>query len=102
MSLLDVVVDEFLDADLTNATHQARHSLATSLPTAKAIDGLEKALAGLGLLDGALAMDLRKPQDYFQRVWSTAFRASDLAAAGQDESEHSDECTAADDEEACA
>jgi integrase len=30
-------------------------------PTARAIDGLEKALAGLGLLDEALAMDLRRP-----------------------------------------
>ena len=39
-------------------------------PTARAIDGLEKALAGLGLLDDALALDLRKPQDYFHRVWS--------------------------------
>jgi hypothetical protein len=48
-------------------------------PTAHAIDGLEKALAGLGLLDQALAVDLRKPQDYFHRVWSTAFRAADLA-----------------------
>jgi hypothetical protein len=28
---------------------------------------------------------MRKPQDYFHRVWSTAFRASDLAAAGDDE-----------------
>ncbi len=51
-------------------------------PTARAIDGLEKALAGLGLLDDALALDLRKPQDYFQRVWNTAFLASDLAKAG--------------------
>ncbi len=50
-------------------------------PTARAIDGLEKALAGLGLLDDALALDLRKPQDYFHRVWSTAFRAADLAGA---------------------
>ncbi|MGH3182635.1 MAG: tyrosine-type recombinase/integrase, partial [Streptosporangiaceae bacterium] len=50
-------------------------------PTARAIDGLEKALAGLGLLNDALALDLRKPQDYFHRVWSTAFLASDLAAA---------------------
>ena len=33
-------------------------------PTARAIDGLEKALAGLGLLDQVLNMDLRKPQDY--------------------------------------
>lgn len=47
-------------------------------PTAKAIDGLEKALAGLGLLDDALALDLRRPQDYFQRLWSLGFRASDL------------------------
>jgi hypothetical protein len=61
-------------------------------PTARAIDGLEKALAGLGLLDDALALDLRKPQDYFHRVWSTAFRASDLAAAAdgtaEDYSQH--------------
>ncbi len=52
-------------------------------PTARAIDGLEKALAGLGLLEDALALDMRKPQDYFQRVWSTAFRATDLARAGE-------------------
>ncbi|MEE1943097.1 hypothetical protein V1L54_27450 [Streptomyces sp. TRM 70361] len=32
-------------------------------PTSQAIDGLEKALAALGLLDQALAMDLRRPQD---------------------------------------
>jgi integrase len=59
-------------------------------PTARAIDGLEKALAGLGLLDDALALDLRKPQDYFHRVWSTAFRATDLAAAGAQDDEHDD------------
>ncbi|MEC4019304.1 hypothetical protein [Streptomyces sp. H27-D2] len=64
-------------------------------PTARAIDGLEKALAGLGLLDDALAPDLRKPQDYFHRLWSTAFRAADLADAGSDEpDEYSDTCTA--------
>ena len=51
-------------------------------PTARAIDGLEKALAGLGLLNDALALDLRKPQDYFHRIWNTAFRASDLAETG--------------------
>jgi integrase len=50
-------------------------------PTARAIDGLEKALAGLGLLDQALALDLRRPQDYFHRIWSTAFRAGDLTDA---------------------
>ncbi|MFD5081707.1 tyrosine-type recombinase/integrase [Kitasatospora sp. NPDC058406] len=42
-------------------------------PTARAIDGLEKALAAVGLLDEALALDLRRPQDYFGRVWNTAF-----------------------------
>ncbi|MEV5720541.1 site-specific integrase [Amycolatopsis mediterranei] len=56
-------------------------------PTAKAIDGLEKALAGLGLLDQALALDMRKPQDYFHRVWNTAFRATDLAIAADGEAD---------------
>ncbi|MGW2647129.1 tyrosine-type recombinase/integrase [Streptomyces sp. NPDC001393] len=66
-------------------------------PTARAIDGLEKALAGLGLLDDALALDLRKPQDYFHRLWSTAFRATDLADAGNDEEgKYSHTCTAED------
>jgi hypothetical protein len=70
-------------------------------PTARAIDGLERALAGLGLLDQALALDLRKPQDYFRRVWSTAFRATDLAdVASTAPDEPSD--TKDDDEEACA
>jgi integrase len=49
-------------------------------PTAKAIKGLEQALAALGVLDEALTLDLRRPQDYFYRTWSTAFRARDLAA----------------------
>ena len=53
-------------------------------PTAAAIDGLENALAGLGLLEEALALDLRRPQDYFQRIWSLGFRAADLADAGDD------------------
>lgn len=60
--------------------------------------GLE-ALVGLGLLDDPLALDLRKPQDYFHRVWSTAFRAADLADAGQNEGEYSDTCTADDNPE---
>ncbi|WP_406486517.1 hypothetical protein [Streptomyces sp. NBC_01563] len=69
-------------------------------PTARAIDGLEKALAGLGLLDDAVALDLRKPQDYFHRVWSTAFRAADLVDAGDDgQSEYSDTCTTDNDPE---
>jgi len=60
-------------------------------PTARAINGLEKALAGLGLLDDALALDLRKPQDYFHRVWSTAFRAADLAGVSDSEDDQEDE-----------
>ncbi|MGI5445758.1 tyrosine-type recombinase/integrase [Streptomyces sp. CA-243310] len=48
-------------------------------PTARAIDGLEKALEAVGLLKEALALDLRRPQDYFGRVWATAFRANELA-----------------------
>ncbi|MGW1658392.1 tyrosine-type recombinase/integrase [Streptomyces atratus] len=47
-------------------------------PTARAITGLERALEAVGLLDDALALDLRRPQDYFGRVWSTAFRTADL------------------------
>ena len=59
-------------------------------PTARAIDGLEKALAGLGLLEQALALDLRKPQDYFHRVWSTGFRASQLASTAHPENRPND------------
>ncbi len=67
-------------------------------PTARAIDGLERALAGLGLLDQALALDLRKPQDYFRRVWATAFRVTDLAnTADVDDSDTID-----DEQETCA
>ncbi len=50
-------------------------------PTARAIAGLENALAGLGLLDDALALDLRRPQDYFHRLWNVGFPAADLAKA---------------------
>ena len=70
-------------------------------PTARAIDGLERALAGLGLLEHALALDLRKAQDYFRRVWSTGFRATDLAAttsAAHDESSGKTD----DEQEVCA
>ncbi|QWY65467.1 site-specific integrase (plasmid) [Mycobacterium avium subsp. hominissuis] len=48
-------------------------------PTNKAIDGLEKALSAVGLLDEALALDMRRPQDYLNRMWATAFRAQELA-----------------------
>ncbi len=54
-------------------------------PTARAIAGLEKALDAVGLLQEALALDLRRPQDYFGRVWSTTFRAQELARAGTGE-----------------
>ncbi|WP_266734697.1 tyrosine-type recombinase/integrase [Streptomyces platensis] len=49
-------------------------------PTARAIAGLERALSAMGLLEDALALDIRRPQDYFHRVWRTVFRADDLAA----------------------
>jgi integrase len=62
-----------------NATASWLHQVFA--PTAAAIDGLEVALAGLGLLDDALALDLRRPQDYFQRVWNIGFRATQLASA---------------------
>jgi hypothetical protein len=48
-------------------------------PTARAIASLEKALESFGLLEEALSLDLRRPQDYFGRVWSTSFRARELA-----------------------
>ncbi|MGE7384256.1 hypothetical protein ACQKM2_01965 [Streptomyces sp. NPDC004126] len=54
-------------------------------PTARAIAGLETARAAVGLLEEALALDLRRPQDYFGKVWSTAFRAQDLAAPDTEE-----------------
>ena len=74
----------------------------TPPPTTRAIDGLERALAGLGLLDQALALDLRKPQDYFRRVWSTAFRATDLAdTTGTAHDDDTNEITN-DEQEVCA
>lgn len=62
-------------------------------PTAPAIDGLEKALAALGLPEEALALDLRRPQDYFHRLWSLAFRASDLADEHDDDTSDLPEMT---------
>lgn len=47
-------------------------------PTARAITGLERALSSVGLLEEALTLDLRRPQDYFNRVWNTAFLVEDL------------------------
>jgi hypothetical protein len=45
-------------------------------------------LAGLGLLDQALALDLCKPPEYFHRIWSTASRANDRAAANPTSDDH--------------
>lgn len=59
-------------------------------PTAKAIKGLESALASLGLLDQALALDMRKPQDYFDRIWSTGFLAHDLNGLLDGESDNNE------------
>jgi hypothetical protein len=57
-------------------------------PTARAIAGLERALAGLGLLDDALALDLRRPQDYLHRLWAVGFRTSGLAIVADLEHTH--------------
>ncbi|MFF9090387.1 hypothetical protein ACF1BE_29105 [Streptomyces sp. NPDC014991] len=38
-----------------------------------------------------MALDLRRPQDYFERLWNIGFKASDLAAAADDTAEHDDE-----------
>ncbi|OAR21993.1 hypothetical protein A8W25_30335 [Streptomyces sp. ERV7] len=54
-------------------------------PTARAITGLERALEAVSLLDEALALDLRRPQDYFGRVWATAFRTADLSSPPESE-----------------
>lgn len=54
-------------------------------PTARAIAGLEQALDAVGLLDDALALDLRRPQDYFGRIWTTAFLAQDLSQCETEE-----------------
>ncbi|HCU94789.1 MAG TPA: site-specific integrase [Actinobacteria bacterium] len=54
-------------------------------PNSQAIAGLEKALAAAGLLDEARQLDLRTPhQDFYDPIWRTGWRASDLAelAAG--------------------
>jgi site-specific recombinase XerD len=72
-----------------NATADYLHEVFA--PTAGAIDGLEKALAGLGLLDDALAMDLRRPQDYFHRLWNIGFRPADLTRAPDDDADLNDE-----------
>lgn len=48
-------------------------------PTSRAIRGLEGALASAGLLEDALNLDLRKPQDFFQKVWSVGFESRRLA-----------------------
>lgn len=64
-----------------NATADYLHKVFE--PTGLAIDGLERALAALGLLEDALALDLRRPQDFFHRIWSVGFQASDLMIAGQ-------------------
>jgi hypothetical protein len=62
----------------------ARYLHGVFAPTARAIDGLEQALRAAGLHDAALQLDLRRPQDYFTRVWSTAFRADGLAVPADD------------------
>jgi integrase len=63
-----------------DATAEYLHTIFE--PTARAIDGLERALEAMGLMEQALTLDYRRPQDYFQRIWNIGFRPSQLAAAG--------------------
>ncbi len=52
-------------------------------------------MAGLGLLDDPLPLNLgNPPRDYSQRVWSTAFRAADLADVGYDDEDRGRRCEA--------
>ncbi|MGX1886462.1 hypothetical protein [Streptomyces sp. NPDC055287] len=39
------------------------------------------------MLEDALALDLRRPQDHFDRMWTLAFKASDLAALDPDDTD---------------
>jgi hypothetical protein len=49
-------------------------------PSSQAVAGLEKALTAVGLLDHARQLDLRTPhQDFYDPIWRTGWRASDLA-----------------------
>ncbi|MEU9286507.1 hypothetical protein AB0D57_17745 [Streptomyces sp. NPDC048275] len=48
-------------------------------PTARAIAGLGEGPGELRAPEEALSLNLRRPQDYFGRVWSTTFRARELA-----------------------
>ncbi|UXY25988.1 hypothetical protein [Streptomyces sp. HUAS TT20] len=73
----------------TSATADYLHRVFE--PTARAINGLERALAAVDLLEEALTLDLRRPQDYFGRVWSTTFRARELARHGDTDALHDDD-----------
>ncbi|MDX3867754.1 tyrosine-type recombinase/integrase [Streptomyces europaeiscabiei] len=80
-----------------NATADYLHQIFE--PTARAIDGLERALAGMGLLNESLALDLRRPQDYFGRVWSTGLSRPELARQeGEEIIDTVDEYAATDDD----
>ena len=62
-------------------TTQARDYIYQAFePSARAIAGLEKALASAGLLDQARQLDLRTPrQDFLHPLWRTGWHATDLA-----------------------
>ena len=47
-------------------------------PLERALRGLELALGAVGLLDAAMAVDLRSPQDFFDPVWSLNFSVAEL------------------------
>jgi integrase len=57
--------------------------------SSQALDGLEKALLALGLIDQANNLDLRSPhQDFFDPIWTHGWHASDLVQIGGGQTAH--------------
>jgi hypothetical protein len=63
------------------------------------MEGPTKARPGSACLTRTSPPDLRQPQEYFHRIWSTALRANDRAAANPTSDDHDHNV---DDVQACA
>ncbi|MFG3244747.1 MULTISPECIES: hypothetical protein [unclassified Streptomyces] len=82
-----------LGRDLTKAPEHCTGRLrrCRTAPASGQYDAHSRLRSSQSERDRTLALDLRKPQDYFHRVWSTAFRAADLADAGIGEPDEYDD-----------